>query len=91
MRYVFSLGLEGRAMEISVGQPSADGRYVAFIQCASRQIPDWCEPIIATWHGGRWHTSEPVYGWIGPLPVTKRQPLLDRLMSRVQRPQEYDL
>lgn len=72
-------------MEISVGQPQIEGRYVVFVQSESRQISDWCEPEFATWQGGRWHHWKPIYGWIGPIPATQRQPLLDRHF------QEYDL
>lgn len=64
-------------MEIQVGQPQAEGRYVVFVCCQSAQVSDWCQPEIATWHGGRWHTRETVHGWIGPLPLAKVQPLLD--------------
>lgn len=71
---------------ISVGQPPADGRYVVFVRCASRQVSDWCEPQIATWQGGRWHTFDPVYGWIGPLPATRCEALLN-----LQPKPEYDL
>lgn len=76
-------------MEISVGQPQHDGRYVAFVQCASTQIPDWCEPVIAYWdQKNGWHTRGAVYGWIGPLPIAKRKSLLDRLpVAKL----EYDL
>lgn len=84
-------------MEISVGQPLIEGRYVVFVQCASHQISEWCEPAIATWQGGRWHFSEPVYGWIGPLPPTRCKPLLDALGPIFQddgedhTAREYDL
>lgn len=73
-------------MEIRTGIPPADGRYVAFVRCASSQVRDWAEPIITTWHGGRWHNDRPVFGWIGPLPVTK----VEALMRQARR-QEYDL
>lgn len=74
-------------MEIQTGQPQADGRYVAFVQCKS--VPDFCEPIIATWHGGRWHSDflRPVLGWIGPLPVVTTSELLDLADSKM----EFDL
>lgn len=79
-------------MEIQVGQPPADGRYVAFVQCASAQIPDWCEPVIATWHGGKWHLGEAVYGWIGPLPLAKgRDLILKSTYKMAGKSQEYDL
>lgn len=65
-------------MEISVGQPPADGCYVVFTPCEAQSCREYCEPEIATWHGGRWHTWRPVYGWIGPLPVIQRQQLIDR-------------
>lgn len=54
-------------MEIQVGQPQAEGRYVVFVQCQSVQIAEWCQPEIATWHGGRWHTGKAVYGSHGYL------------------------
>lgn len=72
-------------MEIQVGPPPEEGRYVAFVPCASPQVSDWCEPIIATYHGERWHIGKPVYGWIGPLPLANLQPLLDAQFR------EYDL
>lgn len=58
-------------LQIQRGTPPAEGRYVAFVQCASRQVPEWCEPVIATWQGDRWHCGKPVFGWIGPLPVAQ--------------------
>lgn len=79
------------SLEISVGQPQAEGRYIVFVQCQSVQIAEWCQPEIATWHGGRWHTGKAVYGWIGPLPLAKVQPLLDAHFSAAREPQEYDL
>lgn len=35
-------------MEIQTSKPTVEGRYVVYIQCASYQVRDWCEPIIAT-------------------------------------------
>jgi hypothetical protein len=45
---------------------------------------EWCEPSIATWHGGRWHSYDPVWGWIGPLPVVHGNDCLKKM-------REYDL
>lgn len=56
-------------MEIRTGDPSVEGRYVVWKPSASRQISDWCEPSIATWHGGKWHSFDAVHCWTGPLPV----------------------
>lgn len=58
-------------MILETGTPSADGRYVAYVQCASRQIPEWCEPKLATWHNGRWDLGVPVLYFAGPLPAMK--------------------
>jgi hypothetical protein len=71
-------------MKIETGTPAEDGRYVVFVQCASGQIREWCEPIIAAWHGGRWHFAGNAYvlGWSGPIPPLK----IDALKA-----QEYDL
>lgn len=75
-------------LEISVGRPPVEGRYVAFVQCAGNQVSEWCEPIIATYHGDRWHCGQSVYGWIGPLPLAKRKPLFD---AHFPEPKNYDL
>lgn len=72
------------ALEIQTGNPPTDGRYVAFVRCQGRQVADWFEPIIATWHGGRWHCGRMVFGWIGPLPVGK-------CIDLIETPAEYDL
>jgi hypothetical protein len=84
------------------GDPPEDGRYVVFAVCASQQVRDWCEPHIATWHGGRWHFHSPVLGWIGPLPQVRAAalPTWDEVFSdkekteggwRDRAPHEYDL
>lgn len=58
-------------MQIQVGNPPIDGRYVAFVRCKGHGVSEWCEPIIATFHGGRWHETREVFGWSGPIkPVT---------------------
>lgn len=75
-------------MEIQTSKPTVEGRYVVYIQCASYQVCDWCEPIIATWAGNRWHTHHGVFGWIGPLPVAHSGPLLDKIQAQQL---EYDL
>lgn len=72
-------------MEIKTGRPPIDGRYVAFVRCKGGQVSEWFEPIIATWHGGRWHCMSIVYGWIGPLPVEKCIDLIETPKAR------YDL
>ena len=56
-------------MDIQTGTPPESGRYVVWFPCASLQIREWCEPAIATFHGGRWHTVNEPLAWIGPLPV----------------------
>jgi hypothetical protein len=58
-------------VKLETFDPVEDGRYVAFVQCASGQVREWAEPIIATWQGGRWHCGKRVYGWIGPIPPLK--------------------
>lgn len=73
-------------MQIHTSQPPAEGRYVAFVRCAGRQVSAWYEPIIATWHGGKWHCGKMVHGWIGPLPVGKCIDLIE-----VEAPAEFDL
>jgi hypothetical protein len=71
-------------MKISTGTPPVEGRYAAFVRCRGRQVSAWCEPIIATWAGGKWHCGQMVYGWIGPLPAVKS-------IDLIEVPQEYDL
>ena len=84
-------------MEIQTGNPPSEGRYVAFVCCKGRQVSEFFEPIIATWHGGRWHCMPMVYGWIGPLPVGKCFDLIaaasiDRALENLETPKpEYDL
>lgn len=58
-------------MDIQRGQPQAEGRYLIFVQGVGAS--EWCEPKIGLWHKGKWHLpmSEPVYGWVGPLPVLR--------------------
>lgn len=58
-------------MHLESGTPSVDGRYVVYVQAASRQIPEWCEAKLATWLGDRWDIGVPVHAFIGPLPVVK--------------------
>ena len=66
-------------MNIQTGLPTVEGRYVIWTPCASPQVRQWCEPSIATWHGGQWHSRELIYGWVGPLPVVHtRDPLKPR-------------
>ena len=72
------------ALEIQTGAPPTDGRYVAFVRCSGRTVSEWFDPIIATWHGGRWHCMPMVYDWIGPLPVGK-------CIDLIETPAEYDL
>lgn len=57
------------SLEIQIGDPPANGRYVVWMPCKSLQVREWCEPSIATWYDGRWHTYDPVWAWVGPLPV----------------------
>lgn len=56
-------------LEIQTGTPPEEGRYVVFTPCAALSAREYCEPSIATWHGGRWHSYDPPWAWIGPLPV----------------------
>jgi hypothetical protein len=55
------------------GLPSREGVYLTWIASRSRSAPGFTEPVLTTWHNGRWHRMEPVYGWIGPLPVLKTE------------------
>lgn len=62
------------AADIKAGKPSAEGRYVVFIQCEVAAARDWVEPVIMTWAGGKWHTTflkPKIIGWLGPIPVMK--------------------
>lgn len=74
------------AFEIQTGIPPVDGRYVVWTPCKALSARQWCEPSIATWHGGHWHSFEPVWGWIGPLPVCNQA-----ILNAVQFKAEYDL
>lgn len=74
-------------LEVQVGTPPVDGRYVVYTPCKALQIREWCEPSIATWQGGRWHAYEPVWGWVGPLPVVHGNDCLKKL----EPAPEYDL
>lgn len=60
---------------VQTGTPTVEARYVAFVRCSAAQARDWVEPLIMTWHGGRWHTTfinqRRIIGWLGPLPVLK--------------------
>jgi hypothetical protein len=84
-------------LEIQTGPPPAEGRYVVWMPCAARQVREWCEPSIATFHGGRWHSYEPVWGWIGPLPVVHGNDCLKIIVAKdaasaiEQLEREYDL
>ena len=87
------------ALEIQTGPPPEDGRYVVWTPCAARQAREWCEPSIALWHGGKWHSYDPPWAWVGPLPVVHGNDCLKQFqMSPVEdwaKPgeplQEYDL
>ncbi len=72
---------------IETGTPTIEGRYVIYTPCDARQIREWCDAHFATWHGGKWHTARPVWGWIGPLPVVHGNDILEKLKPA----QEYDL
>lgn len=69
-------------MNIQRGNPAAEGRYIAYIPSRCHSSSGWSEPILTTWHGGRWHHIEPTLCWIGPLPV---------LNAGAARGEEYDL
>lgn len=56
-------------MKVQTGEPPEPGRYVVWFPCAAAQVREWCEPAIATYHGGHWHTVNPPLAWIGPLPI----------------------
>lgn len=71
-------------MEIRTGNPPVEGRYLVFVRCQGRGVSDWVEPVIDTWHGGRWHGFRKVLGWFGPIP-----PLTSRDM--LANCPEYDL
>jgi hypothetical protein len=60
--------------DIQTGKPKLDGRYVVLVRCTAQAARDWVEPLIMTWHSGRWHTSNlsaKIVGWLGPIPVMK--------------------
>lgn len=66
-------------MRLNFREPTEAGRYVVFVPCQARQVSNWCEPMIASWHDDKWHIgNRPVYGWIGPLPVATTAELMDR-------------
>jgi len=67
-------------MTLQTGTPPTEGRYLAFVQCEGRQVGDWAEPMILTFHGGRWHAWRPVLAWVGPIPP-----------MRITDIREYDL
>lgn len=71
-------------LEIQTGTPPEDGRYVVWTPCAALQVREWCEPSIALWQGGRWHSYDPPWAWIGPLPVVHGNDCLAKA-------REYDL
>lgn len=85
------------SMVPQTGDPVAEARYIVFVETVPPR--GWVEPIVAAWHGGRWHVEHgrSVYGWIGPLPVLKTgfftgspaQSVLDETFAK--RAQEYDL
>lgn len=68
-------------LEISVGNPPEPGRYVVWSPCKALQAREWCEPSIATWHDGKWASFEPVWGWIGPLPVVHGNDCLEQFQT----------
>lgn len=74
------------SLKIQIGTPPSDGRYVIYTPCQSRQIREWGEPHIATWHNGRWIFGDPVMGWIGPLPLCNQA-----ILTEAHFRQEYDL
>lgn len=80
-----------RELKISVGDPPKEGRYVVYHPCASHQVREWCEPSIATWHGGRWHSFDPVWAWIGPLPVVHSKECIEKITAHYPPVIEYDL
>jgi hypothetical protein len=87
MRHLFSVA-DPMTLEIQVGDPPVEGRYVVWTPCAALSAREWCEPSIATWHGGKWHFYDPVWGWIGPLPVVHGNDCLRKIETA---PVEYDL
>jgi len=78
-------------LEIQVGTPPKDGRYVVWFPCAALQIREWCEPAIATFHGGRWHTVNPPWAWLGPLPVVHGNDCLNKIAAENADAPAYDL
>jgi len=60
--------------DVKTGQPVAEGRYIGFKRI--KPTPEWCEPYLVTWAGGKWHGDAPL-GWIGPLPVVRVVDLLE--------------
>lgn len=71
-------------LEIQIGDPPEPGRYVVWMPCQALQVREWCEPSIATYHDGRWHTRWPVWAWIGPLPVVHGNDCLAKIKEREQ-------
>lgn len=60
-------------MKVERGTPTVEGRYIAYIPSRCRSAHGWSEPIMTTWHGGKWHHMESTLCWIGPLPVLNEE------------------
>jgi hypothetical protein len=84
-------GSEMNRLEIQTGTPPEPGRYVVWMPCAALQVREWCEPSIASYHDGKWHTYDPVWAWIGPLPVVHGDDCLQKERTDFVVEPEYDL
>lgn len=82
-------------MKLETGTPPSQGRYLVYVRCASRQIPDWLEAKLGTWHNGRWDLGVPVYAWLGPLPTMKVSDAtrmdIERIEAIRRAKQDFDL
>jgi hypothetical protein len=76
-------------IDYQIGEPTIEGRYVIFTPCEAASAREYLEPYFATWHGGKWHWADPVWCWIGPLPVIHGGEIL--LKHDPYKIREYDL
>lgn len=74
-------------MKIETGTPPIEGRYVVFVE--GDRSNGYCEPLLVTWHGGKWHSWRKVLGWSGPVPVMRAEFLTE--MHGLREPMEFDL
>lgn len=79
-------------MNLETGTPIHDGRYIVYVE----GVMGWLEPHIVTW-ATKWkflHSQQdypdPVYCWIGPLPVISKAAFESSGKGQAELP-EYDL